>query len=151
MAEQRFMVKAKSSGRWVSSIAIRVDCVAYEYTNDRGWAAVFGPELRPFFEARVDEYEIVPEFPPFVLPPTPWARSERGSVVDANGVSVVTRGHSDRHVGLVHDEIIRRVNWHEKAEKALREIKGLTHGSRTQIARDIAAYALAELPEGPTP
>ena len=151
MAEQRFRAKAKATERWVKAVAIGNGCVTYEYTGDWGGAAVFGPELRPFFEARVDEYEIVPEFPPFVLPPTPWARSERGSVVDANGVSVVTRGHSDRHVGLVHDEIIRRVNWHEKAEKALREIKGLTHGSRTQIARDIAAYALAEPPEGPTP
>ena len=151
MAEQRFRAKAKATERWVKAVAIGNGCVTYEYTGDWGEAAVFGPDLRQFWEARADGFEIVPEPPPFVLPPTPWARSERGSVVDANGVSVVTRGHSDRHVGLVHDEILRRVNWHDTAVKALREIKGLIHGSCTQSARDIAAYALAELPEGPTP
>lgn len=149
MAEQRFRAKAKATERWVKAVAIGNGCVTYEYTGDWGEAAVFGPDLRQFWEARADGFEIVPEPPPFVLPPTPWARSGRDCAVDANGESAMTRGHSDRHVGLIRDEMIRRVNWHDMAVEALRRIKRtVPEGCHTHA---VASDALAELPEGPTP
>ena len=129
MANGKFRVRRKSDGWWVFMLSMSDTSIAL--CGNRSGATFEDPLARSWFEARPDEYEIVEVPPPFVFPPTPWAFGLFGLVVDANGQRIFGRPDGKS----TQAEMIRRVNWHEKALDALRSIDAGVGGRPSDVAR----------------